>query len=348
MEIPVSFSPTQSQNYTVYVDAFSPLTCKGKVAIITDETIKELHLSWLQERVNAPEVHVICLPIGERSKTLATVESVLDRLLELRFDRSSTLIAFGGGIVGDMTGFAASIFQRGIDFIQIPTTLLSQVDASVGGKTGVNTKWGKNLIGAFHQPRAVYCESRFLTTLPPREIGAGIAEIIKMAVTFDASFVDYLETNDILQTTHLRYSIAQSVAIKARVVAQDEKESGIRAVLNYGHTFGHVIENQTGYTRFLHGEAVAIGMRMANALACRLGLMSDQENTRISKLLAKYGLDFSYPVENPELFYDAFFLDKKSRNAVITFILPMGIGGYEICRDIPKEEVVAMLTEFDR
>jgi 3-dehydroquinate synthase len=348
MEIPVSFSPPMSQNYTVYVDAFSPLTCKGKVAIVTDESVKKLHLDWLLQRINAPEVHVISLPQGETHKTLSTVDMILDNLLEKRFDRSSTLIAFGGGIVGDMTGFAAAIFQRGIDFIQIPTTLLAQVDASVGGKTGVNTKWGKNLIGAFHQPRAVYCESRFLTTLPPREIGAGIAEIIKMAITFDKEFVGFLETNNILNPEHLRYAIAKSVAIKAQVVVQDEKETGIRAVLNYGHTFGHVIENQSGYTRFLHGEAVAIGMRMANALACKLGLINSEEEVRISKLLTKYGLNFSYSVDNPDKFYDAFFLDKKSRNMVITFILPKGIGGYERCSKVPKEDVVAMLAEFDR
>ena len=348
MEIPVSFSPSKSQNYTVYVDAFSPLTCKGKVAIVTDECVKGLHLDWLLEHVSASKVHVICLPQGETHKSLASIESLLDKLFELRFDRSSTLIAFGGGIVGDMTGFAAAIFQRGIEFIQIPTTLLAQVDASVGGKTGVNTKWGKNLIGAFHQPRAVYCESRFLATLPPRERGAGIAEIIKMAVTFDAKFFHFLETNNILEPQNLRHAIAQSVAIKAQVVAQDEKEAGVRAVLNYGHTFGHVIENQTSYTRFLHGEAVAIGMRMANRLSCELGFLSPQEELRIERLLAKYGLDFTYPVENPNEFYEAFFLDKKSRNSIISFILPKGIGGYEISQDIPKEKVIQMLSKFDR
>lgn len=348
MEIPVSFSPAQSQNYTVYVDAFSTLTCKDKVAIITDENIKDLHLPWLLDRISAKEVHVICIPQGETNKTLSSVESILNQLLELKFNRSSTLIAFGGGIVGDMTGFAAAIFQRGIEFIQIPTTLLAQVDASVGGKTGVNTKWGKNLIGAFHQPVAVYCESRFLKTLPHREVGAGIAEIIKMAVTFDEEFVGFLENNDIKKPENLRYAITKSVSIKAEVVAKDEKEAGVRAVLNYGHTFGHVIENQTDYTKFLHGEAVAIGMRMANDLALRLGLMSDEENKKIAKILAKYGLDFSYPVDDPEAFYEAFFLDKKSRNSLITFILPKGIGGYQIRNDIPKDDVIAMLAGFDR
>lgn len=348
MRIPIDFSLPQSQNYTVYVDEFAPLEYKGKVAIVTDENVKKLHLPWLLERIKADEVDVITIGQGEVNKNLKTIEYILDKLFEYKFDRSSMLIAFGGGIVGDMTGFAAAIFQRGIQFVQIPTTLLAQVDASVGGKTGVNTRWGKNLIGAFHQPKSVYCNSSFLKTLPKREIGAGIAEIIKMAVTFDADFFQFLEQNDILKPQFLRQAIARSIAIKARVVAQDEKESGIRAVLNYGHTFGHVIENQTGYSKFLHGEAVAIGMRMANALAFRLGLLSQKNQERISKLLAKYELDFSYPVDDPNLFYEAFLLDKKSRNAVITFILPNEIGNFKIAKDLPKEEVVAMLAEFDR
>ncbi|MBE0496206.1 MAG: 3-dehydroquinate synthase [Campylobacterales bacterium] len=348
MNISIDFAPAQSQNYTVFIDALERLTLRGKVAIVTNPKVAGLHLASLLARIDADEVYVITVPDGESHKTLQNVEMILENLFMHRFDRNATLIAFGGGVVGDMTGFAAAIFQRGIRFIQIPTTLLSQVDASVGGKTGVNNRFGKNLIGAFHQPSAVYCQSEFLATLPAREFGAGVAEIVKMAVTFDADFVAYLENHPLSTPSHLREAIARSIAIKARVVAEDEKEAGVRAVLNYGHTFGHVIENETGYTAFLHGEAVAIGMRMANALAQKLGYLTQTECARIEKLLEQYGLLFRYPVQNPERFYNAFFLDKKSLNATITFIVPKSIGGYAIVKDAPKETVLEVLREFDR
>lgn len=348
MEVPVIFPSSTSKNYTVHIDALTKLSCKGKVAIITNESIANLHLEWLRERIKADELHVIIIPEGESHKNLTNIEAILLRLMELRFDRNSTLIAFGGGIVGDMTGFSAAIFQRGIDFIQIPTTLLAQVDASVGGKTGVNTSYGKNLIGAFHQPLAVYCESHFLKTLPRREINAGIAEIIKMAITFDEDFFKFLENCDLNKIEDLRKAIAESIKIKAKVVAADEKEAGVRAVLNYGHTFGHVVENKTNYTQFLHGEAVAIGMRMANALALDLGLINKSEEERIKTLLTKHSLLFKYELDDMEDFYEAFFLDKKSRDKKITFILPKGIGGYDIRKDISKEKVLNMLSKFDK
>ncbi|NLC27300.1 MAG: 3-dehydroquinate synthase [Campylobacteraceae bacterium] len=348
MEISVNFSSTTSRNYKVYIDALTNLVCKGKVAIVTNESIANLHLEWLRERISADELHVIIIPEGETHKNLASIEAILLRLMELRFDRNSTLIAFGGGIVGDMTGFSAAIFQRGVDFIQIPTTLLAQVDASVGGKTGVNTSYGKNLIGAFHQPLAVYCESRFLETLPKREFSAGIAEIIKMAVTFDEEFFKFLESCDLDEVNDLRKAIAKSIKIKAKVVEEDEKEAGVRSVLNYGHTFGHVVENKTNYTQFLHGEAVAIGMRMANALAFEMGLIEKKEENRIKDLLAKYSLLFRYEVKEPEDFYETFFLDKKSRDKKITFILPKGIGKYAIMQNISKKKVLNMLSKFDK
>ena len=348
MKIAFDFAPAQSHNYVVHIDALEHLRFSGKVAIITNPRVAGLHLKTLLASIEAKELYIITIPDGEAHKTLANVEYIVENLLTHRFDRNATLIAFGGGVVGDMVGFAAAIFQRGIKFVQIPTTLLSQVDASVGGKTGVNTRFGKNLVGSFHQPSAVYCQSSFLATLPAREFGAGVAEIVKMAVTFDADFFAFLENNPLTVPAHLQKAVAQSIGIKANVVAQDEREAGVRAVLNYGHTFGHVIENETHYKRFLHGEAVAIGMRMANALAQKLGYLSKEEEARIGALLRRYDLHFSYPVANPEAFYQAFFLDKKSLDATIAFILPKGIGGYAIVKDAPKETVLEVLAEFDR
>jgi len=230
----------------------------------------------------------------------------LESLFNHRFNRKSLLIAFGGGVIGDMTGYASSIYQRGIDFMQIPTTLLSQVDASVGGK------------------------------------------IVKMAVTFNSDFFEYLESADLSDKASLQEAIKQAVQTKADVVAKDEKEHGLRAALNYGHTFGHVIENETNYTHYLHGEAVAIGMVMANALAVKLGLMSESQAKRVKELLERYNLPTSYKVEDPQSFYEAFFLDKKSSDATITFILPVGIGDVKITDSVAKESVLEVLESFGK
>jgi 3-dehydroquinate synthase len=289
---------------------------------------------------------VITIPDGEEYKKLETVESILNALFEHKFDRKSLLIAFGGGVIGDMTGFTASLYQRGIDFIQIPTTLLSQVDASVGGKTGVNNKYGKNLIGAFYQPKAVYIDPAFLETLPEREFAAGVAEIVKMAVMFDKDYFEFLMEADLKDEEVLKETIRRSVELKAWVVNQDEKEAGIRAVLNYGHTFGHVVENETNYTTYLHGEAVAIGMVMANALAVELGLMNEEEAERIKTLLEKSSLPTTYEIRDVDDFYEHFFLDKKSANNSIKFILPQGIGGHKIVTDIDETVVKNVLRRF--
>jgi len=240
----------------------------------------------------------------------------------------------------------ASIYQRGIDFIQVPTTLLSQVDASVGGKTGINNAYGKNLIGAFHQPKAVYIDPHFLSTLPKREFGAGVAEIIKMAVTFNKDFFEFLEKADLHDKKVLQEAIKQAVETKADVVAKDEKEHGLRAALNYGHTFGHVIENETNYKTYLHGEAVAIGMVMANATAVAMGLMSEEEAQRVKNLLQKYDLPTSYTIKDTNSFYETFYLDKKSSDASVTFIVPVGIGGVQITDKITKELIISVLSVF--
>ncbi len=346
MTVEIDLKREIDHSYKIYIDTLARLTFRRKVAIVTNPTVSGLHLDYLLERLEAPTVEIVTLPDGERYKNWESIETILDTLFEARFNRSSLLIAFGGGVIGDMTGFAASIFQRGIDFIQIPTTLLAQVDASVGGKTGINNAYGKNLIGAFHQPRAVYADPHFLETLPKREFAAGVAEIVKMAVTFDAGFFEWLESADLSKHEVLAEAVARSVRTKAKVVAQDEKERGLRAALNYGHTFGHVIENETAYTTYLHGETVAIGMVMANTLAVELGLMTSDEAERVKRLLQRYELPVTYPVKDPERFYRTFFLDKKSGDDTITFILPRHIGGVEITDSIDKAQVMDVLERF--
>ena len=314
--------------------------------IVTNPTVSKYHLETLLSKINATTLNVVTVPDGEEYKTLETVESILNNCFEYKLDRKSMLIAFGGGVIGDMTGFTASLYQRGIDFIQIPTTLLSQVDASVGGKTGVNNKYGKNLIGAFYQPKAVYIDPSFLKTLPTREFSAGIAEIVKMAVMFDKEYFDYLESVNLEDNHSLKETIKKSVELKAWVVNQDEKEAGIRAVLNYGHTFGHVVENETNYKEYLHGEAVAIGMVMANSLAVELGMMSKEDELRIEALLLKSGLPTTYCIKDVDNFYDHFFLDKKSSKGKIKFILPNGVGDFKMSSDIDENIIKKVLSQF--
>ncbi|MDM5271936.1 3-dehydroquinate synthase [Sulfurovum sp. zt1-1] len=346
MIVPIKLENTQDISYDILIDKLPKLTFDTKVGIVTNPTVSALHLETLLSKIDAPKVHVITVPDGEEYKTLETVENILNELFEHKFDRKSLLIAFGGGVIGDMTGFTASLYQRGIDFIQVPTTLLSQVDASVGGKTGVNNKYGKNLIGAFYQPKAVYINPEFLETLPPREFAAGVAEIVKMAVMFDAEFFNFLGNADFHDEAVLKEMIRRSVELKAWVVNQDEKEAGIRAVLNYGHTFGHVIENETNYNTYLHGEAVAIGMVMANALAVELGLFEQEEADRVKRLLESASLPVSYEIKNVDAFYDHFFLDKKSAKGSIKFILPEGMGNHKIVNDIDEMIVKKVLKHF--
>jgi len=346
MIVTIQLLNTHTVTYDITIDRLPRLTYHTKVVIVTNPTVSGYHLDTVLERIDASELHVVTVPDGEEYKTLQTVESILDQLFEHKLDRKSLLIALGGGVIGDMTGFTASIYQRGIDFVQIPTTLLSQVDASVGGKTGVNNRFGKNLIGSFYQPRAVYIDPAFLETLPPREFSAGVAEIIKMAVMFDNGFFSFLERADLGEEPVLKETIRRSVEIKADVVNQDEKEAGVRAVLNYGHTFAHVIEHETHYTEFLHGEAVAIGMVMANRLAVKLGLMTKEEEERVSALLRSYKLPVTYRIDDIDRFYDHFFLDKKSAHNRIKFILPQGIGHYSIRQDLDEALIKEVLSEF--
>ena len=346
MIVPIKLTQTDAIQYDITIDTLKFLHFDTNVVIVTNPTVSGYHLETLLTRITANQLQVVTIPDGEEYKTLETVENILNECFEYKLDRKSLLIAFGGGVIGDMTGFTASLYQRGIDFIQIPTTLLSQVDASVGGKTGVNNKYGKNLIGAFYQPKAVYIDPSFLKTLPPREFAAGVAEVIKMAVMFDKDFFHYLKNTDLKNIESIKEMIAKSVSLKAWVVNQDEKEAGIRAVLNYGHTFGHVVENETHYNTYLHGEAVAIGMVMANALAIELGFMAKEEAEAVKVLLDASNLPTDYTIKDVDTFYEHFFLDKKSAKGSIKFILPYGLGNYKMVSDIDEKTVKKVLHQF--
>ena len=346
MQVNIPLKQVIDNSYDITIDTIKPMHFDTKVAIITNPKVAGLHLGYLLSKVTAKELYIITVPDGEEYKNQDSVDLILESLFNHKFNRKSMLIAFGGGVIGDMTGYVASIYQRGISFMQIPTTLLSQVDASVGGKTGMNNSYGKNLIGAFHQPKAVYIDPHFLTTLPSREFGAGVAEIAKMAITFNREFFEFLESADLKKPEVLQEAIKQAVQTKADVVAQDEKEQGIRAALNYGHTFGHVIENETKYKRYLHGEAVAIGMVMANETAVAMGLMTQEEASRVKSFLEKYDLPTNYAIADTEAFYETFFLDKKSSDATITFIIPVGIGGVKITDACERELILSVLNNF--
>ncbi|MGB0734095.1 MAG: 3-dehydroquinate synthase, partial [Pontibacterium sp.] len=264
---------------------------KGKqVMVVTNETIAPLYLdALLSDLPDGLKVDTVILPDGEAYKTLDSVNLIFDQLLQCRHNRTTTIIALGGGVVGDMAGFAASAYQRGVDFIQVPTTLLSQVDSSVGGKTGVNHPLGKNMIGAFYQPNCVLIDTNVLNTLPDRELAAGMAEVIKYGFIYDEPFLTWIEANidalNALEKESLIKAIYRSCEIKADVVAQDEREGGIRALLNFGHTFGHAIETHQGYGEWLHGEAVGAGSMMAVDLSARLGWLSKQDVARAKSLL---------------------------------------------------------------
>ena len=342
----VNINLDKNNSYDITIDKLNDKYFDTKVVIVTNPTVSGFHLDYLKSKLTAKQLSVVTIPDGEEYKNMQTLEMILEHCFEQRLERKAVLVAFGGGVIGDMTGFAASIYQRGIDFVQVPTTLLSQVDASVGGKTGINNKYGKNLLGAFHQPNAVLIDPSMLKTLPKREFGAGVAEIVKMAVTFNKDFFEWLEQNDLNEEQNLKTAIAKSVQTKAWVVSQDEKEHGIRAALNYGHTFGHVIENETNYNTYLHGEAVGIGMCMANALAVKLNMMNKDEEKRVKVLLEKYDIPTTYSIKDVEDFYEHFFLDKKSLDNKIKFILPIGLGDCKITDEVSKDDVIEVLKDF--
>ncbi|MCU6498187.1 bifunctional shikimate kinase/3-dehydroquinate synthase AroKB [Rugamonas sp. A1-17] len=320
-----------------------------KVAIVTNTTIAPLYLERVEAglRQAGKQVTSIVLPDGEEYKNWSSLMQIFDALLAAKADRKTTLIALGGGVIGDLTGYAAASYMRGVDFIQVPTTLLSQVDSSVGGKTGINHPLGKNMIGAFHQPRAVIADTATLETLPARELSAGLAEVIKHGAIIDAAFFDWIEANIgklmARDKGALAYAIARSCEIKADVVRQDEREGGLRAILNFGHTFGHAIENGLGYGEWLHGEAVGCGMVMAADLSHRMGLVDEATVARMRALVAAAGL----PVKAPDLgvarWLELMEVDKKNEGGAIKFILIKPLGAPSIT-NAPQELLLATLA----
>ena len=312
-------------------DYYSP-HLRGSVAIVTNEVVAPLYLARLRKALESAGARVVdvAVPDGEQAKDWPTLQCVFDRLLESRLGRDAMIVALGGGVVGDLAGFAAATYQRGIDFIQVPTTLLAQVDSSVGGKTAINHPLGKNMIGAFHQPRAVIADVETLDTLPQRELRAGIAEVIKHGVALDAAFVDWLERNleNLLgrERGALVYAVRRSCELKAAIVAADERESGVRAHLNYGHTFAHAIETATGFGPWLHGEAVATGMVMAAELSVRAGLLDPADAARIHALVARAGLPVRPPALAPERWHELMSHDKKATGGRTRFIVLQALG----------------------
>ncbi|MFA7258390.1 MAG: 3-dehydroquinate synthase [Aeromonas bestiarum] len=324
-------------------------TIKGKrVMIVTNTVVAPLYLERIIQLLSGLQVEHLILPDGEAYKTLATFERIMSALLETNHGRDTTLIALGGGVIGDVVGFAAASYQRGIPFIQVPTTLLSQVDSSVGGKTAVNHPLGKNMIGAFYQPKHVVIDTECLKTLPAREFAAGMAEVIKYGIIWDAEFFSWLETNmsrlQALEPAALAYAIRRCCEIKADVVGQDETEHGVRALLNLGHTFGHAIEAEKGYGNWLHGEAVAAGMMLAAFTAEARGELDNRQVARIRDLLLAANL----PVQAPaEMDFDAFIRhmrrDKKVLEGKLRLVLPVGIGHAQVVADVSDAELLAVI-----
>jgi 3-dehydroquinate synthase len=316
-----------------------------KVAVVSNTTVAPLYLETLRSALQVHGVNVlpVILPDGEQYKNAETLMLIYDALLSNRCERSTPLIALGGGVVGDLTGYAAATYLRGVPFIQIPTTLLSQVDSSVGGKTGINHPLGKNMIGAFYQPRLVLADIATLNTLPDKELRAGIAEVIKYGLIRDLAFFEWLEMNmeKLLarDAQALQYAIAQSCRNKAEVVAADERESGERALLNLGHTFGHAIENGMGYGVWLHGEAVAAGTLMAADLSHRLGWISAQDVTRIRRIFETAGLPLISPAMGVEKYLQLMGLDKKVMGGKLRFVLLKAIGSAVVAADVPAESL---------
>lgn len=324
-----------------------------QVMVVTNETVAPLYLDKVQQLLTALEHKVVVLPDGEQYKTLETVNLIFDALLENKFNRTATLIALGGGVIGDITGFAAASYQRGIHFIQIPTTLLAQVDSSVGGKTGVNHRLGKNMIGAFHQPDCVIADTETLNTLDDRQLSAGIAEVIKYGLIRDPAFLSWLESNmpKLLarDLESLAYAIEISCRNKAEVVAADERETGQRALLNLGHTFGHAIETGTGYGNWLHGEAIATGMYMAANLSERSGWISKDDVLRVKEILHLANLPIYPPVEmDMKKFLELMALDKKVVNNCLRLVLLEKLGKAIVTEEFETDALNTMLSEIER
>lgn len=348
-----------ARSYPIYIgkgllgraDILVPHLAGRQTMVVSNETVAPLYLQRILDALREAECETVVLPDGEQYKTLATTTRIFDALLEHRFSRQATLVALGGGVVGDITGFAAACYQRGVAFVQVPTTLLAQVDSSVGGKTGVNHPLGKNMIGAFHQPRCVVADTDTLNTLPARELQAGLAEVIKYGLIRDPEFFSWLEENmDALterDSEELAYAIERSCLTKAAIVAADEKERGQHALLNLGHTFGHAIETGMGYGNWLHGEAVAAGMVMAADLSRRLGLLDAADQQRIEVLIRRAKLPIRAPAQlEPAHFRELMAVDKKVVGGRIRLVLLRGIGDAIISDDFDDAALTQTLSEL--
>lgn len=329
----------------------TPHLPQPRVAVVTNTTVGPLYLKTLADALQAAGIEVIpiTLPDGEQYKNWETLNQIFDALLSARAERKTTLIALGGGVIGDLTGFAAACYQRGVPFIQVPTTLLAQVDSSVGGKTGINHPLGKNMIGAFYQPRLVLADTDTLATLPDRELSAGLAEVIKYGLIRDLPFLTWLEDNmerlTARDTEALTHAIYHSCRNKAEVVAADERESGQRALLNLGHTFGHAIEAGMGYGNWLHGEAVAAGTMLAAALSRRLGYLSDADVGRIATLFRRARLPVKAPALGVETYLAYMGVDKKVDGGRLRFVLLKRLGEAFVTAEVPADVLRATLVE---
>jgi 3-dehydroquinate synthase len=324
-------------------ELYAPHLAGGSAAIVTNDVVAPLYLQKVRLALQGARVAEIVVPDGEQAKGWETLNRVFDALLEARCGRDTLIVALGGGVIGDLAGFAAAVYQRGVAFVQVPTTLLAQVDSSVGGKTAINHVLGKNMIGAFHQPRAVISDVATLGTLPGRELRSGLAEVIKHGLALDAAFFEWLESDleKILNKdpTALAYAVRRSCELKARIVAEDERESGVRALLNFGHTFGHAIEAATGYGPWLHGEAVAAGMVMAAELSELMGYLKKTEVSRVRALLQRAGLPVHGPALAPERLLELMALDKKAAKGKTRFVVLEAMGRAALRADIEERAV---------
>jgi 3-dehydroquinate synthase len=329
---------------------FAPHVAGRTAVVVTNETVAPLYATKFEATLAAAGARVlrIVLPDGEAYKTWATLDLIFDNLLRAQADRRTILVALGGGVVGDITGFAAATYQRGIEHLQVPTTLLAQVDSSVGGKTAINHPLGKNMIGAFHQPCLVVADIDTLATLAPRELGAGLAEVVKYGAIYDAAFLSWIESHaeGLLKRDRasLEYAVRRSCEIKAAIVALDERESGARALLNFGHTFGHAIESAAGYGTILHGEAVAMGMALAATFSARTGRIGEADAERLVAVMKRLQLPVAPPRFPVEVWLEYMGRDKKNEGGRITLILLDALGTGAVVKDASTAKLEAFLA----
>jgi 3-dehydroquinate synthase len=340
-----------SRSYPIHIgagllaraDLYRPYLAGGSAAIVTNDVIGPLYLPALRAGLAGARITEIIVPDGEQAKSWQALNSVFDALLKARCGRDTLMVALGGGVIGDLAGFAAAVYQRGIDFVQVPTTLLAQVDSSVGGKTAINHALGKNMIGAFHQPLAVVADIATLDTLPERELRAGLAEVIKHGLALDEGFTGWLESNMekllLRDRPALSYAVRRSCELKSAIVSADERESGMRALLNFGHTFGHAIEAGAGYGTWLHGEAVAAGMVMAAELSALMGHLNKNEVSRVRDLIRRGGLPIKGPTLAAERLIELMAGDKKASKGRTRFVLLESIGRAALHADVDERLV---------